>query len=51
LTAHGDGFCLFVSLWAKALDLYHGHLLFGEDFNVAHETLFIQRHQAHGFAA
>jgi hypothetical protein len=51
LTAHGDGFGFFVSVWAKAFNGDHRHLLFGEDFDVAHETLFVQRHQAHSFAA
>lgn len=51
LTAHGNGFCFFVSVWTKVGHRHHGHLLFGEDFDVAHETLFVQRHQAHGFTA
>jgi hypothetical protein len=51
LTAHGDGFGLFVSVWAEVGHRHHRHLLFGKDFDVAHETLFIQRHQAHGFTA
>jgi hypothetical protein len=51
LAAHGDGLCLFVGFGAKAFHLNHGHLLFGKDFDVAHETLLIQGHQAHGFAA
>lgn len=42
LTTHGNGFSLFVGFGAKALYLDDRHLLFGEDFNVAHETLFIQ---------
>jgi hypothetical protein len=41
LTAHRDGFGFFVSIWAKVGDRHYGHLLFGEDFDVAHEALFI----------
>lgn len=51
LATHGNGLSLFVGLRAKALNRHDRHLLFGEDFDVAHETLFVQRHQAHGFAA
>jgi hypothetical protein len=42
LTTHGNGLCLFIGFGAKALNRNDRHLLFGEDFDVAHETLFIQ---------
>ena len=51
LTTHGDGLGLFVGFRTKTLNRNDRHLLLGEDFNVAHETLFVQRHQAYGFAA
>jgi hypothetical protein len=51
LAPHRNGLSLFVGFGAKALHGDDGHLLFGKDFDVAHETLFVQRHQAHGFAA
>jgi hypothetical protein len=50
LAAHRNGLGFFIGFWAKAFDFNHGYLLFGEDFNVAHEPLLVQRHQAHGFA-
>jgi hypothetical protein len=51
LTAHGYGFGNFIGIRPKSFNGHHRHLLLGEDFDVANETLFIQRHQAHGFAA
>ena len=51
LTTHGNGLGLFVCIGAEAFDDNDWHLLFGEDFDVAHEALFIQRHQAHCLAA
>jgi hypothetical protein len=51
LATHGDGLGLFIGFWAKTFDLHHRHLLLGEDFNVAHETLLIQGHQADRFTA
>ncbi len=51
LATHRNGLSLFVSFWAKAINRNNRYLLFGEDFDVAHETLLVQRHQAHGFTA
>jgi hypothetical protein len=41
LTAHGNGFGLFVSVWAKVSYRHNRHLLFGKYFDVAHEALFV----------
>ena len=50
MATHGDGFSLFTRLGAKTFNDLDFNVLFGEAFNVLHETFFIQTHQVDGCA-
>ena len=49
LSTHGNRFCFFTWLRAKAFQNLHWNFLFGEALDFHHETFFIQANQADSF--